>query len=87
MALPPNGCPCRARQADRIQGDLTVPLLGVERIVEVKVRARGFAQLYDWLADRDMLVVRADRKEPLVILPIQLAIQIARAAERAKDIL
>jgi hypothetical protein len=66
-------------------GDLTVPLLGVDRVVEVKVRARGFAQLYDWLADRDLLVVKADRREPLVVVPLKLAIQIARAAERAKD--
>jgi Holliday junction resolvase len=27
-------------------GDITVPLLGVDRVVEVKARARGFAQLY-----------------------------------------
>jgi len=65
-------------------GDLTVPLLGVDRIVEVKVRARGFAQLYDWLERRDLLVVRADRREPLVILPFKLAIAIAAAAERDK---
>ena len=30
-------------------GDITVPLLGVDRIVEVKVRRNGFRQLYDWL--------------------------------------
>jgi Holliday junction resolvase len=67
-------------------GDLTVPILGRDHVVEVKVRATGFLQLYAWLEDRDMLVVRADRKVPLVILPIKLAIQIARAAERAKDL-
>jgi len=65
-------------------GDLTVPLLGVDRIVEVKVRARGFAQLYDWLEGRDLLVVRADRREPLVVLPFKLAIAIAVAAELNK---
>jgi Holliday junction resolvase len=67
-------------------GDLTVPILGRDHVVEVKVRATGFLQLYAWFEDRDMLVVRADRKVPLVILPIKLAIQIARAAERAKDL-
>lgn len=67
-------------------GDLTIPLQGVDRVAEVKVRSRGFAQLYDWLVDRDLLVVRADRREPLVVLPIKLAIEIARAAERAKDL-
>jgi hypothetical protein len=59
--------------------------LGVDRIIEVNVRACGFAQLCDWLEGRDLLVIRADRKEPLIVLPVKLAIQIARAAERAKN--
>jgi Holliday junction resolvase len=61
-------------------GDLTVPVLNVERIVEVKVRAKGFHQLYDWLIDRDILIVRADRSEPLVVLPLKLAAEIAAKA-------
>ena len=65
-------------------GDITVPLLGVDRTIEVKVRARGFSQLYDWLEGRDLLVVRADRREPLVVLPFELAAAIAAAAERDK---
>jgi hypothetical protein len=65
-------------------GDLSLPLLGVDRVVEVKVRATGFAQLYAWLAGRDALVVRADRKQPLVVVPLALAIEIATAAERKK---
>jgi hypothetical protein len=63
-------------------GDLSLPLLGIDRVVEVKVRARGFAPLYDWLSDRDLLVVRADRKEPLVVVRLALGIEIATAAER-----
>jgi Holliday junction resolvase len=62
------------------RGDLTVPILSIERVVEVKCRAKGFRQLYDWLTDRDMLIVRADRSEPLVILPLKLAAEIAAKA-------
>ena len=65
-------------------GDLTVALQGVDRVVEVKVRATGFSQLYAWLDGRDLLVVRADRREPLVVVPLSLAIEIATAAERTK---
>jgi len=65
-------------------GDLTVPILEVDRVVEVKARANGFRQLYDWLIDRDILIVRADRAEPLVILPLRLAAEIASAADRNK---
>jgi Holliday junction resolvase len=61
-------------------GDLTVPIIGVDRVVEVKVRVKGFSQLYDWLIDRDILIVRADRSEPLVVLPLKLAAEIAARA-------
>ena len=62
-------------------GDISVPLLGIDRVVEVKARAHGFLQLYDWLEARDLLIVRADRREPLVVLPLRLAIEIANVAE------
>lgn len=63
-------------------GDLTVPLLGADRVVEVKARATGFAQLYAWLEQRDVLIVKSDRKTPLVVLPLDLAARVAIAAER-----
>ena len=50
------------------------------RAVEVKARAKGFRQLYDWVSDRDILIVRADRSEPLVVLPLKLAAEIAAKA-------
>jgi Holliday junction resolvase len=65
-------------------GDLTVPLLGRDHVVEVKARADGFRELYKWLEQRHMLVVKADRREPLVILPLRLAVEIARVAEGKK---
>jgi hypothetical protein len=61
-------------------GDLTVPILNVDRVVEVKCRADGFRELYRWLIDRDILIVRADRSEPLVVLPLRLAAEIAAKA-------
>jgi len=65
-------------------GDVTIPLLGVDRVVEVKARADGFRELYKWLEQRDMLVVKADRREPLVILPLRLAAVTAQVAEGKK---
>jgi hypothetical protein len=61
--------------------DLLVPLLGVDRAVEVKLRKNDFARLYAWLVDRDFLIVRADRKERLVVIPFKLAVEIAKRAE------
>jgi Holliday junction resolvase len=68
----------------RFGGDISVPLLGVDRRVEVKVRGNGFGRLYDWLAGNDFLIVRSDRREPLVVLPMRLAAEIAAVAERHK---
>jgi Holliday junction resolvase len=68
----------------RFSGDLSVPLLGVDRRVEVKCRGAGFRRLYDWLTGNDLLIVWADRREPLVILPLRLAAEVAAVAEGHK---
>jgi Holliday junction resolvase len=65
-------------------GDITVPLLGRDLVVEAKARKDGFRELYAWIDGRDALIVRADRREPLCIVPLRIAIEIAAAAERAK---
>jgi hypothetical protein len=61
--------------------DLELPL-GENRMlpIECKARAAGFRQLYDWLNDRDLLIVKADRREPLVVLRMSLAAKIAKRA-------
>jgi Holliday junction resolvase len=48
-------------------GDLSVRLAGRERCVEVKARA-DFKTLYGWLENRDALILKADRKAPLLVL-------------------
>jgi hypothetical protein len=69
----------------RYSGDVSIPLLNKDRTVEVKVRANGFRELYRWLVDRDLLVIRADRHDPLVVVPLRLAADIAAAAEQKKS--
>jgi len=66
----------------RFGGDVSVPLLGVDRRVEVKVRARGFRELYKWLDGADLLVVHSDRHQPLVVVPLKFAVEIAAIAEK-----
>ena len=68
----------------RFGGDVSVPLLGVDRRVEVKCRGNGFRKLYAWLDGADFLIVKADRLEALVVLPLKLAADIAAIAERNK---
>ena len=54
--------------------------------VEVKARAEGFRELYSWLDQRDVLIVKADRQEPLVVVRLSLAAEIAKAATLAAEL-
>lgn len=76
--------PLSGSAGGRYCGDITVPVIGRDLVAEVKVRGRGFGSLYDWLDGRDLLVVKADRREPLIVIPLTLAAEIAAAAERGK---
>ena len=62
----------------RFAGDIVLPLLGRDLCVEVKARADGFRELYSWLDRRDVLIVKADRQEPLVIVRLSLAAEVAK---------
>ena len=68
----------------RFGGDVSLPLLGIDRRVEVKCRGNGFRKLYDWLDGADFLIVKADRRELLVVVPLKLAAEIAAVAEKSK---
>jgi len=57
-------------------GDIVLHLQGgVKLTAEVKCRADGFKQIYKWLSGRDLLVIRADRADPLIVMPLNLATQ------------
>ena len=57
--------------------DISMSFLGSDTPIEVMLRATGFAQLYDRLNKRDM-IVKADRQEPSVVLRMSLAAEIAK---------
>ena len=58
--------PLSGAQGGSFTGDVvSVPYIGKG---EIKRRADGFKQLYNWLADNDFLAVRADRKPWLVCM-------------------
>jgi hypothetical protein len=58
--------------------DIVVPMFGRSCRVEAKHHANGFARLYKWLVNVDFLIVRADRSEPLVVMPLSRLIEIAK---------
>ena len=77
--------PLSGSAGGRFAGDITIPVLGVDRVAEVKVRGTGFRQLYEWLDGRDLLIVRADRREPLACLTAAAARRRSREGRRAKQ--
>jgi Holliday junction resolvase len=68
----------------RFGGDVSMPVLCIDRRIEVKCRGSGFRQLYAWLDGADLLIIRADRRELLVVIPLNLAAEIAAVAERSR---
>jgi Holliday junction resolvase len=76
--------PLSGSMRGRFGGDVSVPVLGIDRRVEVKCRADGFREIYKWLDGADLLIVRADRRELLVVVPLRLAAEIAAAAEQGR---
>jgi hypothetical protein len=64
----------------RFAGDIVLPVLGPDLCVEVKARADAFGQLHCWLEGRDVLIVKADRREPLFVVRLCLAAEITKAA-------
>ncbi|KKL21789.1 hypothetical protein LCGC14_2441960 [marine sediment metagenome] len=52
--------PCDIQIGDPVTGRM---------FCENKIRADGFKRLYKWLSGADILFIRADRKEPLVVIP------------------
>ena len=81
LGLPCFRVPLSGAAGGEWSGDIHIPLLGRTRRVEVKVRGDGFRQLYAWLSKADVLIVKADRRDPLMVLPLALVVELMRAAE------
>lgn len=59
--------PLSGAAGGRFAGDV----VGLGLRWEVKRRENGFRQLYGWLGNADALAVRADRREWLVVMPLE----------------
>lgn len=66
--------------------DVTAPVLGDDWRLECKSRARDFTRIYDWLDGADALVIKADRKRPLVVLDLRRALKILSAIEGQRHV-
>lgn len=76
----------------KFSSDVSVPLGGADYRVEVKVRKNGFKMLYDWLYEvegnqqaNDALVIKSDREEPLLVVPLRKAAHFIELFEKMRD--
>lgn len=65
----------------RHRSDVSVPVLGEDWLVECKSRARDFVRLYAWLEGSDALIIKSDRKPPLLVLRLDKAVDVLDVAE------
>jgi hypothetical protein len=63
-------------------GDLDLELHGHIAKIQVKAR-REFRALNRWLGGADLLLLKADRQDPIVVLSLHLFAELAVAAQRA----
>jgi hypothetical protein len=73
--------PLSGAAGGRYCGDVSVPVLGIDRVLEVKCRASGWKQAYAFLADNYGLVIRADREEPLMVMRLKDFAELAIEAD------
>lgn len=66
------------------KNDVTGPVLGEDWRLECKARSRDFTRIYDWLEGADALVIKADRKRPLVVLDLRKALKVLSAIEERR---
>ncbi len=76
--------PLSGAAGGRFSGDISIPLLGSDVTFEAKLRTDGFKQLYRWIEGNYGLMVRADKKERLVIVKESTFQRLCHIAELAR---
>lgn len=83
------GIPCRrtplsgalASLGPEFAGDCQAEIRGRKLLIQNKHLADGFKMLYGWLVNHDVLIVKADRKPPLVVIPEPLFLSLIGEAD------
>ena len=66
-------------------GDVTVPVLGIDRKFEAKIRRSGFRQIRDWITGNYAVVFREDRAEALITLRLADFAKLAITADKNRS--
>lgn len=62
--------------------DLALMLLNRKRLIEVKSRGDGFKRFYEALKTSDLLILDDGEREPLIAMPLQLALEVFTIANK-----
>lgn len=68
------------------KGDFECHIGKQKLIAECKCRGTGFATLYKWLGTHDALVLKADRAEPLITMPLRAFAKLLGELIQAKPV-
>jgi hypothetical protein len=70
----------------RFKDDVCLPILGVDRRLEAKIKATGsgFKMLYAWLDDCYGVVVRMNHQDPLIAIRLEDFARLAIAADKGR---
>ena len=86
--IPCERVPLSGLMGGKYSGDLCIPNIEHREFVcESKARKNGtgFAVLEKWMEGKDILFVKRNNKDPLVVLPFQLYLKIMRKYYGATD--
>lgn len=70
---------------ERFGSDISCPVLGIDRQLECKVRAHGFAQVYGYLAQNYGLLLKQDRGEILIVTRLKDWAELAIRADTRRS--
>ena len=76
LGIPCSRVPLSGALGGEYSGDIHLELGGRIRRVEVKAR-REFRTLHSWLSSAELLILRADRCQPLLVAPLPLITELA----------
>jgi hypothetical protein len=68
----------------KFAGDISCPILGVDRRFEVKARASDFSLIRRWLDENYGLILKTDRKPTLVVMRLDDFAELAYGADRKR---
>ena len=66
--------------------DIVIRGIGQELKAECKCRGSGFTTLYKWLGAHDALVLKADRAEPLITMPLRAFAKLVGELNQSKPV-